>query len=151
MPPHQPTKTPFPSLFLLGVLGLSAAGCAGEGGKVIAEAAGMATTTQEAKPFVQETRPTDPAYMPIGREFPVKPLCQGTAPAPAPFVPAGQAAKFVYRPDTRNPNEDCKPRTDFKKLEAELEAKRTANEAAGNTAKALGTTAPPKPAPVPAQ
>jgi hypothetical protein len=149
MPFHQPTKTPLLPLLLLAGLAVTAAGCAGEGTKFVAEAAGMATTAGEAKPFVQETRRADTAYMPIGRTFPVDPLCQGDGPAPAPFVPAGQAARYIYRPDPRKPNEGCKPRAEFKKIEAELEAKRTANESAGNEAKALGTTPAPQPAQLP--
>ncbi|OYW98212.1 MAG: hypothetical protein B7Z14_15540 [Bosea sp. 32-68-6] len=130
-------------------LTVAAAGCAGEAGKSVAEAAGMATTAAEPKPFVRETRPSDPSYTPIGSTLPVNPLCQGDAPPPPSFVPAGQAAHFTYRPDGRNPNEDCKPRAEFKKIEAELDAKRTANEAAGTRAKKLGSTPAPKPATLP--
>ncbi|PTM43538.1 hypothetical protein [Bosea sp. 124] len=149
MPFDLPTKKPLAALLLLATLGVAAAGCAGEAGKVVAEAAGMATTPQESKPFVQETRPSDPAYMPIGRTFPVDPLCQGDGPAPPPFVPAGQAAHFTFTPESRKPNEGCKPRAAFKKIEAELDAKRLSNEAAGNQAKSLGATPPPKPATLP--
>jgi hypothetical protein len=117
MPFDQPTKKPLLPLLLLAALGMAVAGCAGEGGKAIAEAAGMATTAQEAKPFVQETRPTDPAYIPVG--------------------------SAVTRQAPR------KPVDDFKKMEAELDAKRTANEAAGTAAKTLGATPPPKPAVLP--
>lgn len=149
MPLSQPTKTPLLPVLLLAAIGMAAAGCAGGGTKVIAEAAGMATTAQEPKPFVQETRPVEAAYMPIGRTFPVEPLCQGDGPAPAPYVPAGQAARFKISPDSRKPNDDCKPRAEFKKIEAELEAKRTANEAAGAEAKSLGATPAPQPAVLP--
>lgn len=46
---------------------LALGGCAGdEGFKPIVEAAGLATTAQEAKPFVRETRPVDPNYIPVG-------------------------------------------------------------------------------------
>jgi hypothetical protein len=117
MPFNQPTKTPLLPLLLLAAMGMTAAGCAGEGGKFVAEAAGMATTAQEAKPFVQETRPADPAYIPVG--------------------------SAVTRQAPR------KPVDDFKKMEAELEAKRTANEAAGTQARSLGATPPPKPAVLP--
>lgn len=117
MPFHQPTKMPLLPLLLLAALGMAAAGCAGEGSKFVAEAAGMATTAQEAKPFVRETRPADPAYIPVG--------------------------SAVTRQAPR------KPVDDFKKMEAELEAKRTANEAAGTEAKTLGATPPPKPAVLP--
>lgn len=117
MPFNQSTKTPLLPLLLLAALGMAAAGCAGEGSKAVAEAAGMATTAGEAKPFVQETRPIDPAYIPVGSAV------------------ARQAPR--------------KPVDDFKKLEAELDAKRTANEAAGTAAKSLGATPPPKPAVLP--
>lgn len=117
MPFEQPTKKPLAALLLLAALGVAAAGCAGEAGKVVAEAAGMATTPQEAKPFVQETRPADPAYIPVG--------------------------SAVRREAER------KPVDEFKKMEAELEAKRISNEAAGNQAKSLGATPPPAPAILP--
>ncbi len=149
MPFTQPMKWPLRSLLLLAALSPVLAGCLGEGGKVVAEAAGIATTAQEPKAFVQESRPADVAYMPIGRPFPVEPLCQGEAPAPAPFVPAGQAAHFIYRPEPARVADGCKPRARFKTIEAELEAKRLAMEAAGNQAKALGSTPPPKPAVLP--
>ncbi|HEY5795827.1 MAG TPA: hypothetical protein VIU82_12495 [Bosea sp. (in: a-proteobacteria)] len=117
MPLSQPTKTPLLPALLLAAIGIAAAGCAGGGTKAIAEAAGMATTAQEPKPFVQETRPADPAYIPVG--------------------------SAVTRQAQR------KPVDDFKKMEAELEAKRTANEAAGTEAKSLGATPPPQPAVLP--
>ena len=111
-------KIPISPLLLVGALAVGAAGCAGGGTKVIAEAAGMATTPQEAKPFVQETRPANPAYIPVGSSV--------TRQAPR------------------------KPVDDFKKLEAALEAKRQANEAAGNQARSLGSaTVPPQPAKLP--
>lgn len=120
MPTDQPAKTPLPSLLILAATGLALAGCAADGsGKAIAEAAGMATTPQEAKPFVRETRPSDPSYIPVG--------------------------SAITRAAPRKPVED------FKKLEAQLEAKRLANEAAGTQARSLGTTPPPKPAPVPTE
>ena len=146
MPFDQPMKKPFLSLLLL--TALAASGCAGEGSKVVAEAAGMATTAQEPKPFVQETRPANAEYMPIGRTFPVEPLCKGEA-APPPFVPAGQAAHFIYAPTAAPKPGECKPRAAFKKIEAELDAKRLSNEAAGTQAKSLGSTPPPKPAQLP--
>ncbi len=117
MPVAAPKTMPLPTLLLLAVVGMGAAGCAGEAGKAVAEAAGMATTPQEAKPFVQETRPVDPAYVPVG--------------------------SVVTREAPR------KPVADFKTMEAELEAKRISNEAAGNQAKALGATPPPAPAQLP--
>ncbi|KRE07529.1 hypothetical protein ASE63_22800 [Bosea sp. Root381] len=109
---------PIRSLLIASALAVAAAGCAGGATKVVAEAAGMATTAQEAKPFVQETRPANPAYIPVGSSV--------TRQAPR------------------------KPVDDFKKVEAELEAKRLANEAAGNQARALGSaTVPPQPAKLP--
>jgi hypothetical protein len=117
MPFDQPTKKPLLPLLVLAALGMAVAGCAGEGGKVIAEAAGLATTPQEAKPFVQETRPADAAYIPVG--------------------------SAVTREAKR------KPVDDFKKMEAELEAKRISNEAAGAQARSLGATPPPAPATLP--
>lgn len=119
MPLSQPTKTPLLPLVILAAIGMAVAGCAGEGAKAVAEAAGMATTAQEAKPFVKETRPVDPAYIPVG--------------------------SAVTRQAPR------KPVDDFKKMEAELEAKRGANEAAGTAAKSLGATPPPKPAVLPTE
>lgn len=48
-------------------LALALGGCAGDGPvKVVAEVAGMATTPQESRKFVQETRPADPQYIPVG-------------------------------------------------------------------------------------
>lgn len=149
MPQARHQSTPLLPLLIAAGLAVAAAGCAGEAGKSVAEAAGMATTAAEPKPFVRESRPADASFIPIGSTLPVNPLCQGDAPPPPPFVPAGQAAHFSYRPDGRKPNEDCKPRAEFKKIEAELEAKRTANEAAGNVAKTLGSTPAPKPAKLP--
>lgn len=148
MPQARLQSTPLLPLLMLTGLAVAVAGCAGETGKSVAEAAGMATTAAEPKPFVRETRPSDPTYIPIGTTVQVNPLCEGDTPRPA-FVPQGQAARFLYRPDGRKPNEDCKPRAEFKKIEAELEAKRTANEAAGNVAKTLGSTPAPKPAVLP--
>lgn len=148
MPQARLQSTPLLPLLMLTGLAVAVAGCAGEAGKSVAEAAGMATTAAEPKPFVRETRPSDPTYIPIGTTVQVNPLCEGDTPRPA-FVPQGQAARFLYRPDGRKPNEDCKPRAEFKKIEAELEAKRSANEAAGNVAKTLGSTPAPKPAAIP--
>jgi hypothetical protein len=148
MPQARHQSKPLLPLLLAVGLAVAAAGCAGEAGKSVAEAAGMATTAAEPKPFVRETRPADPRYIPVGTTLPVNPLCEGDTPRPA-FVPQGAAAHFTYRPDGRKPNEDCKPRAEFKKIEAELEAKRLANEAAGNQAKSLGSTPAPKPAAIP--
>jgi hypothetical protein len=94
---------------------LALGGCAGDGSvKSAAEVVGLATTAQESKKFVQETRPADPNYIPVGT--------------------------VVTRTAKR------KTVDEFKALEAQLEAKRQANDAAGAQAKVLGTTAPPKPA-----
>lgn len=149
MPQARLQSIPLLPLLMVAGLAVVAAGCAGEAGKSVAEAAGMATTAAEPKPFVVETRRADAAYIPIGTTLPVNPLCQGDGPAPPPYVPAGQAAHFTYRPDPRKPNEDCKPRAAFKTIEAELEAKRVSNEAAGTQAKTLGSTPAPKPATLP--
>jgi len=118
MPTVNPAIKPFGMGAMLVVAGLALAGCAGnEAVKGVAEAAGMATTPQESKNFVKETRPGELEYVPVGSAI------------------------------TRNAPR--KPVDDFKKLEAQLEAKRTANEAAGNTARELGTTPPPEPAKIP--
>jgi hypothetical protein len=91
------------------------AACAGDGPlKGVAEVAGFATTAQEAKPFVQETRPADASYVPV--------------------------QSSIKREAVRMTPEE------FKAIEAELEAKRASNEAAGVQAKQLGTQLPP-PAP----
>jgi hypothetical protein len=109
---------PFSSLLIATALAVGAAGCAGGATKVVAEAAGMATTPQEAKPFVQETRPAAVAYIPVGSSV--------TRQAPRQRV------------------------DDFKKMEAELEARRLAIEAAGNQARTLGSaTEAPAPAKLP--
>ena len=144
---HQSSSL-LPMLMVVG-WALAAAGCAGEAGKSVAEAAGMATTAAEPKPFVLETRPADARYIPIGKTLPVNPLCRADAPPQPADVPAGQAAQSKIEPDGRKANEDCKPRAEFKKIEAELEAQRAANEAAGTQAKTLGSTPAPKPATLP--
>lgn len=118
MPILKPAKKLFGTGVLLAAAGLVLAGCgASEGVKGVAEAAGMATTPQESKAFVRETRPAEVEYIPVGSSV------------------------------TRNAPR--KPVEDFKKIEAQLEAKRMANEAAGNAARALGTTSAPEPAKVP--
>lgn len=61
-------------------------------------------------------------------------------PADLEYVPIGSK---VTRAAPRKPVED------YKKIESALEAKQKANEAAGNTAKALGATPPPEPAKIP--
>lgn len=106
-----------PLLLAVAAQGLVLSGCAGDGSvKSLAEATGLATTPQEAKPFVKETRRANADYIPVGTS--------------------------VTRAAPRKPPEE------FKKLEADLEAKRIANEAAGTQAQQLGTTPPPAPAPV---
>jgi hypothetical protein len=147
--PFEPFKKPLLPLLLLVALSAGAAGCAGEGGKAIAEAAGIATTAQEAKPFVQETRPVTTAYVPVGSASAELPLCKA-APGPVELTPATDTDLFgrpVIVP--RKPTPPCKPRAEFKTIEAELDAKRIANEAAGSRARSLGATAPPKPATLP--
>ncbi|RXT56507.1 hypothetical protein B6S44_05420 [Bosea sp. Tri-44] len=98
-------------LLVAAVLG----GCGAARG--VAEMTDFATTPGEPKPFVVETRPQDPKFIPIGTT--------------------------VTRQAKR------KTVDEFKKLEAELEAKRTSNEAAGSQAQTLGKVLPP-PAPPPA-
>lgn len=61
-------------------------------------------------------------------------------PAELDYVPVGSK---VTRTAPRKPVED------YKKIEAALDAKQKANEAAGNTARALGATPPPEPAKIP--
>lgn len=90
-----------------------AAGCA-DGTKGVAEATGLATTAQESKAFVRESRPATMDYIPVGTTV--------TRAAPRKQV------------------------SEFKALEAQLESKRMANEAAGARAKALGATPAPAPA-----
>jgi hypothetical protein len=119
MPIDLTARKPFLPLLILAAAGFVLAGCAADGpGKAVAEATGLATTPQESKPFVKETRQANPEYIPVGTV--------ATRAAPR------------------------KPVDEFKKLEAELEAKRVANEAAGTEAKSLGATPPPKPAAIPA-
>lgn len=136
-------RAPLPAA--LAIAGALAA-CSSDGPvKGVAEVAGLATTPQESKPFVRETRPADPAYIPVGRVFPEEPLCFGETPPP-PYVPTGDAARFAP-PVSRKATDACKPRANFKNIEAELEAKRLANDAASTQAKALGKALPPpKPA-----
>jgi hypothetical protein len=118
MPIEIPARKPFLIPAVLAAAGLALGACgADEGFKGVAEAAGMATTPQESKSFVRETRPAELEYIPVGTSV--------TRAAPR------------------------KPVGDYKAIEAELEAKRSANEAAGNTAKALGATPPPQPAKIP--
>ena len=127
--------------------GLTLAGCGSdEGFKGVAEAAGMATTPQESKAFVRETRAAEIQYIPVGTTIPVANLCQGPTPPPA-YVPSGQAARFAVPKPIVDPKDACKPRSDFKGIENRLDALQKTNQAAGETAKALGaSTTPPQPA-----
>ena len=97
------------------LVAIALGGC--ESARGIAEATDFATTPGQPKPFVVETRPQDPRYIPIGTT--------------------------VTRQAKRKTVEE------FKKLEAELEAKRISNDAAGSQAQSLGKVLPP-PAPPPA-
>lgn len=109
------SQLPLKAAGLLLLAGLALGGC--EATRGVAEITDLATTPAEPKPFVRETRPQDPTYIPIGTTV----------------------------------SREAKRKTvdDFKKLEAELEAKRISNEAAGSQAQALGKTPPPAPAPLP--
>lgn len=145
MPIEMPAKMPLRIVAVMAVAGIALAGCAGnEGVKGVAEAAGLATTPQEAKSFVRETRTANPQYIPVGSTIPVDPLCAGPKPPP-PYVPTGEAARFARPKPAQGPNDPCKKRSDFEKIEAQLEAKRKANESAGNQARSLGATAAPAP------
>lgn len=126
------------------------AGCSSDGPvKGVAEIAGLATTAQEAKPFVRETRPVDPAYVPVGRVFAERPLCKAV-PGPLSLEPQTERDLLGRTVVVREAPEPCKPRAQFKTIEAELEAKRIANDAASTQAKALGQALPPpKPAVLP--
>lgn len=149
MPTDLPLRT-FLLLPALAVAALALAACVGDGpGKVVAEAAGMATTPQESKAFVRETRPSDPRYIPIGTTIEANPLCPGPNPPPA-YVPAGQAARFAAPKPDYKPGDPCKARADFQKIEGQLEAKRQANEASATEAQKLGVaTTAPNPAKLP--
>ncbi len=70
----------------------------------------------------------------------IEALRQETRQADAEYIPVGSSV-------TRNVQR--KVLEDFKKIESQLEAKRNANEAAGNTARQLGATPAPEPAKVP--
>lgn len=149
MPTDLTAKMP---LLLSAVLltGIALAGCAGEEGlKGPAQAIGMATTPQESKGFVRATRPADMAYIPVGTTIPVAQLCAGPNPPPA-YTPSGQSAHFAAPKPIVDPNAACKPRSDFKGIESRLDAQQKSNQAAADTAKALGaSTTPPKPAQIP--
>lgn len=146
MPIDLPAKKPL-LLSVMLLSGVALAGCAGnEAVKSSAEAIGMATTPQESKGFVRATRPAEMEYIPVGSTIPVAQLCAGPTPPPA-YVPSGQAARFRTPTPIRDPNDPCKTRANFENIQKQLDAKQRANEAAGNTAKALGAaTTAPKPA-----
>lgn len=147
MPIEMPARKPLRIAAAVAAIGIVLAGCASdEGVKGMAEAAGMATTPQESKSFVRETRRGDQAYIPVGSTSGVDPLCPGPKPPP-PYVPTGDAARFTAPKPARGPNDPCKKRSNFERIEAQLEAKRQANESAGNQARALGATQAPAPAP----
>lgn len=148
----MPSRSRF-RLPVLAACGLCAvvAACGTDGPvKGVAEVAGLATTAQESKSFVRETRPADPAYVPVGRVFPELPLCKAS-PGPVQLAPATETNIFGRTVAIeREPPQPCKPRAEFKSIEAELEAKRVANEAESARAKALGQALPPpKPAILP--
>jgi len=149
MPTDLSAKKPL-LLSVVLLAGAVLAGCAGDGGlKGSAEAIGMATTPQESKAFVRETRPADIEYIPVGTKIPVDQLCAGPTPPPA-YVPSGQAARFAAPKPIYDPKEACKPRSDFKAIETRLDGLQKSNQAAGETAKALGaSTTAPKPAQLP--
>lgn len=153
MPPlTMPPSTLPPSLAArcsVVALCLALAGCGSDGPvKGAFEIAGLATTAQESKPFVKETRPDDPAYVPVGRVFAERPLCKAT-PGPLQLAPATET-NILGRTVAieRLPPEPCKPRAEFKSIETELESKRLANEAESARAKALGQALPPPKPPV---
>jgi len=98
------------------LLAMSLGGCGAV--RSAAEFTDLATKPGEPKPFVTETRPQDPRYVPIG--------------------------SVVTREAKR------KTVAEFKQMEAELEAQRISNDAAGKQAQDLGKTPPPAaPAPLP--
>ncbi|AMJ59577.1 hypothetical protein [Bosea sp. PAMC 26642] len=139
--PLRPKSPLVPALAILLALGL--AGCASDGPvKGLAEATGLATTPQESKTFVQETRPADSQYIPVGRRFGNLPLCResNAPPTGAPTSARGHIGTF---PISQAAPDTCKPKAQFKAIEAGLEAKRISNEAAGSQAQSLGKALPP--------
>lgn len=115
MSADYPVKKLLTALFAAGAIGTILGGCVSEGPvRSVAEAAGMATTAQEPKKFVVDSRHADATYIPVG-------------------TVATRTAKR-------------KTVEEFKALEAQLEAKRTANDAAGAKARILGATPAPEPA-----
>ena len=96
------------------LVGVALGGCGAARG--VAEFTDLATKPGDPKPFVTETRPQDPKYIPIGTTV----------------------------------SREAKRKTvdEFKALEADLDAKRISNEAAGTQAQELGKVLPP-PAPPP--
>ncbi len=109
------TEISLKAVGLVLLAGAALGGC--EAARGVAELTDLATKPGDPKPFVTETRPQDPKYIPIGTTV----------------------------------SREAKRKTvdEFKKLEAELDAKRISNEAAGTQAQQLGKVLPP-PAPPPA-
>ncbi|MBR3193702.1 hypothetical protein [Bosea sp. (in: a-proteobacteria)] len=109
------TEISLKAVELVLLVGAALGGC--EAARGVAELTDLATKPGDPKPFVTETRPQDPKYIPIGTTV----------------------------------SREAKRKTvdEFKKLEAELDAKRISNEAAGTQAQQLGKVLPP-PAPPPA-
>lgn len=109
------TEISLKAVGLVLLVGAALGGC--EAARGVAELTDLATKPGDPKPFVAETRPQDPKYIPIGTTV----------------------------------SREAKRKTvdEFKKLEAELDAKRISNEAAGTQAQQLGKVLPP-PAPPPA-
>ena len=109
------TEISLKAVGLVLLVGAALGGC--EAARGVAELTDLATKPGDPKPFVTETRPQDPKYIPIGTTV----------------------------------SREAKRKTvdEFKKLEAELDAKRISNEAAGTQAQQLGKILPP-PAPPPA-
>ena len=109
------TEISLKAVGLVLLVGAALGGC--EAARGVAELTDLATKPGDPKPFVTETRPQDPKYIPIGTTV----------------------------------SREAKRKTvdEFKKLEAELDAKRISNEAAGTQAQQLGKVLPP-PAPPPA-
>ena len=62
MPARRSWKSPIVACVALAAL---SAGCS-EGTRGLAEATGFATTAQESKAFVRESRPAETAYIPVG-------------------------------------------------------------------------------------
>ncbi|PZO01992.1 MAG: hypothetical protein DCF30_05975 [Hyphomicrobiales bacterium] len=130
------------SVLVIGVSGVLA-GCVGEGSatKTVAEATGFATTANEPKAWVVESRSSNSDYIPIGTVVVSNPLCSDTLPRP------GIEKDWLGREyEVSRPVEPCKRKADFKKIEAGLQTKGQSNIAQGERARSLGKALPP-PAP----